>query len=273
MRALHISRAAGFLAVLAAMVVVGASGCGPSKAPTPAAKESKLTVAAAASLRFALPEIIAAFEKEKKGTKVEAIYGSSGSLSQQIAAHAPFDVFLSADENYAVELVRQRHGVGGSILRYATGRLALWVPRDSPLDISKGMEVLSDPSVKKIAIANPKLAPYGVAAEESLKSAGIYEAVKDRLALGENIAQTAQFVESGAAQAGLIALSLVVAPEMKDKGHSWTVPESSHTPIVQSGCISAYSKDQRLAEAFMAFLQSDPAREVLRRDGFGIPGE
>jgi molybdate transport system substrate-binding protein len=270
----HPVRLLPLLALLVACVLLFVGACekaAPAPAPAPAA--SKLTVAAAASVRYALAEIIAEFEKANKGVSVEGVYGASGSLFQQIASKAPFDVFLSADEEYATELVKQRHGVGGSIVRYATGRLVLWVPKDSTLDVSKGLPSLSDESVKKIAIANPTLAPYGVAAEESLRKAGIYETVKDRLVLGENITQTAQFVESGAAQAGLIALSMISAPGMKDKGRSWTVPESDHSPIIQSGCISAYAKDQKLAERFMQFLASEPSREILRRHGFGILGE
>ncbi len=256
-----------------ALLVCGCREQAPAGTSADPTAPKELTVAAAASVRFSLPEIIAEFEKANKGVHVEGVYGSSGSLFQQISSKAPYDVFLSADETYAIELVKQRHGVGGSIVRYATGRLALWVPKASVLDVSKGLPSLTDESVKKIAIANPKLAPYGVAAEEAMRKAGIYESVKDRLVPGENISQASQFVESGSAQAGLLALSMVLSPGMKEKGRWWTVPDSEHTPIIQSGCISAYAKDQGLAERFMQFLASEPSREILRRHGFGIPGE
>ena len=261
-------------AILAALAIIGCrKKTSPPAPPGQGAAATKLSVAAAASTRFAMPEIITEFEKANKGVVVKAVYGASGTLYSQIASKAPFDVFLSADEHYAVELIKNGHGVGGSIKRYATGRLALWVFNDSPLDVSKGLAALSHESVKKVAIANPKLAPYGVAAEEALQKAGVYDSLKDRIVLGENIAQTAQFVESGSAQAGVIALSMVLAPEMKGKGRSWEVPESDHAPIIQSGCVSAYAKDQVLADKFLTFMQSETARAILKRNGFGSPGE
>jgi molybdate transport system substrate-binding protein len=255
------------LATLLGAIALTMAGCTRTIPPTPA-----LTVAAASSLRFALPGIVEKFERAT-GYRVEVVYGSSGSLSSQIASNAPFDVFLSADENYAIELVKNRLGAGGSIVRYATGRLALWAKDDSVVDVTKGLSVLTDARVKKIAIANPKLAPYGVAAEEALKKAGIYEAVRDRLVFGENIAQAAQFVESGAAQVGIVALSLAKEPRMKSQKYLWAIPETDYAPIIQSGCVVANSKHQALGVKFLGFLQSEPAREILRRYGFGIPGE
>lgn len=277
MKSGHAARRSIVLSLVGVLFFLALPGCKREKStpsPTPSSPtHTKLTVAAAASVRFALPEIIAKFEEEHDGITVEGVYGASGNLFQQITSKAPFDVFLSADENYAIELVKQRHGVGGSIIRYATGRLALWAPNDSPLDVTKGLAILSDETVKKVAIANPKLAPYGVAAEEALKKAGIYDTLKDKIVLGENIAQTAQFVESGNAQVGLLALSMVVSPGLKEKGKSWTVPETDHAPIIQSGCICEYSNNKAVAEQFMKFMHSEAAREVLKRHGFGIPGE
>jgi molybdate transport system substrate-binding protein len=264
-RTIWLGAAAALLGVVIALATVACTRTVRSPAP--------FTVAAASSMRFALPKIIADFEKANTGEHVEAVYGSSGSLFSQIASNAPFDVFLSADENYAIELVKQRHGAGGSIVRYATGRLALWVPTSSAIDVSKGMDVLKDQGVKKIAIANPKLAPYGVAAEEALKKAGIYDEVRDRLVFGENIAQAAQFVESGAAQAGIVSLSMVIEPGMKSSRRYWAIPESEHAPIIQSGCVIASSEHQALAVRFLGFLQTEEAKEILRRYGFGIPGE
>jgi molybdate transport system substrate-binding protein len=269
-----LGRRGAAMALWAALAGLLFIGCQKKAPPAPATPPpTRLSVAAAASTRFAMPEIIAEFEKANQGVTVEAVYGASGTLTSQIASKAPLDVFLSADENYPIELIKNGHGVGGSIMRYATGRLALWVFKDSPLDVSKGYSALAHESVKKIAIANPKLAPYGVAAEEAMKKAGVYDGVKDKLVLGENIAQTAQFVESGAAQAGFIALSMVFAPEMKDKGRWWEVPAIDHSQIIQSGCVSAYAKNRALAEKFLAFMQSEAARAALKRHGFGIPGE
>lgn len=258
----------GAIIALLAVVCAMVGACRKGSPPAP----SKLTIAAAASARFALPEIIAEFEEANPGVTIEVVYGASGSLYHQVVSKAPFDVLLSADEHYPAELVKSGHAVGESVTRYATGRLALWVPHDSPVDISGGLGVLTHESVKKVAIANPKLAPYGAAAEEALKNAGVYDSIKRKLVLGENIAHTTQLAESGAAQAAIIALSMTLAPEMKDKGRSWEIPESAHTPIVQSACISVHARDPALARKFLAFMQAAPATSILERHGFGIPG-
>lgn len=260
----------GFVIAVAALFGAACSRGTPALPPPPA---PRLTIAAASSLRSALPELIDAYASETRTPAPTPVYASSGNLVSQISSKAPYDVFLSADEQYPVDLLKSRHAVGGSLVRYATGRIALWVPAASPLDVSAGLGVLTDDRVKKIAIANPALAPYGVAAEEAMKNAGVYDAVRGRLVLGENIAQAAQFVESGAAQVGVLALPLVLSPAMKDKGRSWVIPDREHAPIIHSACVSAYAPYPTEAERFMAFLQSETARGILRRHGFGIPGE
>src|SRR5208282_4042195 len=169
-------------------------------------------------------------------------FGASGALMQQIQNGAPFDIFFSADMDYPKQLITGGQAEGATLYRYAVGRLVLWVPKDSPLDVEhKGMDVLLDPSVKKIAIANPQHAPYGRAAAAALKHYDLYERVSDRLVLGENISQAAQFVESGNAQAGFVALAHAVAPSMQGKGKYWMVPAEDYPPLEQGVVILSHT--------------------------------
>src|SRR6204780_5761713 len=182
------------------------------------ASAEEITVAAASDMSAALPEIVTAYSK-KTGQTVKLSFGASGNLTNQIKNGAPFDVFFSADEGFPKQLIDEGLASGSTLYRYAVGRLVLWVPNDSTLDLSKlGIKALLDPSVKKIAIANPATAPYGRAAAATLRHFGIYDQVSSRLVIGENTAQPAQLVEPANAQAGLVALSHALAPAMKDKG-------------------------------------------------------
>src|ERR1017187_2064654 len=183
-----------------------------------------VTVAAASDLTYAMNEIAANFEKTT-GCAVRISTGSSGNFLSQIENGAPFDVFFSADIEYPKKLETEGLAAPGSTYLYAVGKIVLWVRNDSRLDVGKGFAILRDPSAGKIAIANPQHAPYGRAAEEALRGAGLQDAVKDRIVLGENISQAAQFAESGNADAGILALSLVQSPALKDKGRYWTIPE------------------------------------------------
>lgn len=172
----------------------------------------RVRVAAASDLQFALREIETKFEVGHPGVSVEVIYGSSGNLYAQLSNKAPFDLFLSADISYP-RLVEAGLAAQDTEFSYAVGHIVLWVLQSSQLDLDKlGMRALADPTVKKIAIANPRHAPYGRAAEAAMKSLELYDDVKDRLVLGENIAQAAQYVESGAADVGILALSLCSPP-------------------------------------------------------------
>ena len=190
------------LVVAALLITIAtASGWAQDKASS-----SELTVAAAADLSAALKEIGDGYEK-KTGVKVKLSFGASGALTQQIQNGGPFDLFFSADMDYPRQLITAGDADGASLYQYAIGKLVLWVPADSPLDLDRGgMNVLLDPMVKKIAIANPQHAPYGRAAVAALKHAGLYDRVADRLVMGENVSQAAQFAESGNAQAGFVAL-------------------------------------------------------------------
>ena len=176
-------------------------------------------VAAAADLKFALDEINTAFRAKHPDITVQVSYGSSGNFFAQLSNRAPFDMFFSADVDYPRQLIAQGLAAKETEFLYAVGRLVVWVPRTSALDLTRlGIHALADPSIRKIAIANPKHAPYGRAAEAAMKTLGVYEAVRERLVYGENIAQTAQFVQTGAADIGIIALALAVAPALKDEG-------------------------------------------------------
>jgi molybdate transport system substrate-binding protein len=232
-----------------------------------------IVVAAAADMNAALPQLATAYTK-KTGQTVKLSFGSSGNLTNQIRNGAPFDLFFSADEQYPQQLIAEGLASKDTLYRYAVGRLVLWVPSDSPLDLSKaGIQSLLDPTVKKISIANPATAPYGRAAEAALRHFGIYDQISSRLVLGENVSQAAQFVESGNAQAGLIALSHALAPAMKDKGRYWTVPLDAYPTLNQAAVVLSKSKQQDAARKFLDFLRSSEATSLLTSYGFSLPAE
>ncbi len=244
-------------------------------APTDNPKRSReLRIAAASDLRFALSDITSAFERLHPEAKVTATYGSSGSFFAQLSNEAPFDLFLSADISYPQKLVEQGQATKASDFEYAIGHLVVWVPKDSPLDVeNRGIEILRDDRVQKIAIANPKTAPYGRFAEAALRFLGVYEDIEVLLVYGENVAQTAQMVESGGADIGIIALSLAVSPALREKGKYWVVPGNSHPPIVQGGLVLRWAQDPDLAGEFREFLLSESGATILRQFGFEPAGE
>jgi molybdate transport system substrate-binding protein len=231
-----------------------------------------ITVAAAADLMYAMNEIAANFEKAA-GCTVRVSMGSSGNFLSQIENGAPFDVFFSADIKYPKKLESKGLAVPGSTYLYAVGKIVLWARNDFRLDISKGLAALRDPSIRKVAIANPQHAPYGRAAEEALRKAGVYDAIKDRLVLGENISQAAQFVESGNADAGILALSLVLSPGLKEKGHYWRIPENLYTPIQQGVVLVQSSQNPQGAREFLEYIKTPATAALLERYGFVLPGK
>ena len=234
----------------------------------------QLRVAAASDLKFALADVVAAFERLHPDATVIVTYGSSGSFFAQLSNEAPFDLFLSADLAYPRQLVEQRRGTPDGVFAYATGHIVLWVPNDSVFDVEqKGVEVLRGTAIQKVAIANSRTAPYGRAAVAALQSLGLYDDIEERLVFGENVAQTAQMVESGGADAGIIALSLAVSPVLRDKGRYWQIPDSLHPPIEQGGVILPWALDVELAGAFRDFLLSDAGTDILRQFGFVPAGE
>jgi molybdate transport system substrate-binding protein len=259
-----------WLGVLAlAVPFLGAPSAGSAAA---AQNSCVVTVAAASDLTYAMKEIAADFEKSA-GCTVQVSYGSSGNFEVQIENGAPFDVFFSADIEYPRKLEAQGLASPGSTYLYGVGKVILWVRNDSKLDVSKGLEALRDPSVRKIAIANPLHAPYGRAAEEALRKAGVYDAIKDRLVLGENISQTAEFAETGNAEAGILALSLVLSPALKDKGRYFQIPDNLYSPIQQGVVVVRASKNQQSAQAFLDYIKTPAMTAILERYGFVLPGK
>jgi molybdate transport system substrate-binding protein len=230
----------------------------------------EITVAAAADLQFAMQDIAARFQKET-GKTVKAIYGSSGNFFQQIQNGAPFDMFFSANLDFPKKLEAAGLIEPGSYYQYARGKIVIWVPKESKVDVTSGMKALLDPSIKKIAVANPQHAPYGQAAVAAMQKEGIYEKVQDKFVLGENISQTASFVVSGAADVGIIALSLALAPNMKDKGRSADVPPEDYPPIEQACVILASSKNKDTARQFLSFIKTAAIGDVFRSYGFEVP--
>jgi molybdate transport system substrate-binding protein len=237
----------------------------------PAVGAAELKIAAASDLNFAFKDLVAEFEK-KTGERIKLTLGSSGNFYSQIENGAPFDLYFSADIRYPQKLIEGGHAVADSLYKYAVGRIVLWVSAGSAVPIDKGLESLSVPSVRKIAIANPKHAPYGRAAVAALEHFKLYEATKSKLVMGENISQAAQFVESGASDAGIIALSLAMAPTMKAAGRYWEIPADAHPPIEQGAVIVKRSTNQDKAREFLRFLQGNEGQEIMRRYGFALPG-
>lgn len=234
------------------------------------AEADEIRVAAASDLNFAFQEIATGFEKQS-GHSLRVSYGSSGNFFAQIQSGAPFDVFFSADAEYPRKLEAENLAQKGSLYVYAIGRIVIWAPRGS-LELDKeGMRALLDPAIRKIAIANPRHAPYGRAAVAALKHSGIYEQVESRLVFGENVAQAAQFVESGNAQAGIIALSLASAPQMKDRGEGWLVPEEAHPRLEQAAVITRGARSPQAARALLDYLRSAEGQTILKRYGFQLP--
>jgi molybdate transport system substrate-binding protein len=229
-----------------------------------------LRVAAAADLQFAMKDIANQYEHQTRH-KVEITFGSSGNFFAQIQNGAPFDVFFSADIEYPNRLQQANLTEPNSLLKYAVGRLVIWIPADSKINlIERKWDALLDPSVQKIAIANPEHAPYGRAAVEALKRARMYDKAQPKLVYGENISQAAQFVQSGNAQAGIIALSLAVSPAMKT-GQRWGIPDDQYAPIEQAAVILKTARDKEAARAFLSFVSSDSGQRTLGSYGFAIP--
>jgi molybdate transport system substrate-binding protein len=238
-------------------------------------KAQEITVAAAADLQFAMQDVAARFQKQT-GKTVKLIYGSSGNFFQQIQNGAPFDMFFSANLDYPKKLEAAGLVEPGSFYQYAKGKIVIWVRNESRLDLNSGMQVLLDPSVKKIAIANPEHAPYGQAAVAALQKENLYEKVKDKFVLGENISQTASFVVSGSADAGIVALPLALSPNMKDKGRYSEVPNGLYPPIQQACVIvsppkNGSSRNKEIAREFLSFVKTAAVADVLRSYGFDVP--
>jgi molybdate transport system substrate-binding protein len=254
--------------VVALAGLLGVAGCRAGEGGRSGPPEKRvLSVAAASDLRFAMDELLVVFRKARPDTTVAVTYGSSGTFFAQIVNGAPFDVFLSADVTYPRQLADRGLALAGSEFTYALGRIVVWAPASSTLDIQVlGLRALTDPSVARVAIANPAHAPYGRAALAAIRSAGIYDAVAPKLVLGENIAQAFQFVQSGSADVGVVALSLAMAPPAAG-GHYVKVPLEAHPPLTQGGLILKSTQHLEEAQAFRSLLTGAEGRAVLARFG------
>lgn len=233
------------------------------------AQESAPVVAAASDLKFALEKIAADFERDS-GRKLRLNFGSSGNFARQIRQGAPFELFLSADESFVKELARAGLTRDEGRL-YAIGRLALYAPRNGtvPLDAQLDGVRANLGTLRKFAIANPEHAPYGRAAREALHKLALWQPLQSRLVIGENISQAAQFVATGSAEVGIIALSLALAPELDRQGQYVLLPESLHAPLRQRMVLTR--RAGATAAAFYDYLQTPKARAVLERYGFNPP--
>jgi molybdate transport system substrate-binding protein len=226
-----------------------------------------LSIAAAADLNFALEEISREYGRSHPGAEIRVAYGSSGNFFAQIRNHAPFDLFLSADVEYPRTLAQQGLAAPDSLFVYGVGRIVVWVPAQSSLDPATALQ---SPALHHLAIANPQHAPYGRAAELALRKMGVYDSVEGKLVLGENVAQTFQFVQSGAADAGIVALSQAIAPPVQGRGKYWEVPVGLYPKIEQGGILVKDTADTR---AFRSWLLAPEGRAILKRYGFYLPSE
>jgi molybdate transport system substrate-binding protein len=230
----------------------------------------EIAVAAAADLEFVLPEISARFQK-KSGRSIKLTYGSSGNFFQQLQNGAPFDVFFSANLEYPRKLETAGLTERGTLYQYATGKIVIWVPNDSKLDLSAGVSALLNPAIHKIAIANPLHAPYGQAAVAAMMKANVYDKLADKFVLGENISQTASFAVSGAADVGIVALSLALSPNMRERGRYVEIPSADYPPIEQACVVLKSSMQKDTAKAFVTFIKTPEVGELFRAAGFAVP--
>ena len=258
------------LLLAAALCAVWTAACGPS-ADVPAHR-GRVRVAAAADLNAALGDVIVRFGAAHD-VDVSVSYGSSGTFYAQLLNQAPFDLFLSADVSYPNQLAARGLTLPQSEFTYAIGRIVVWAPIASPLDLEReGLQALTQASIAHVAIANPEHAPYGRAAVAAMQSAGVYDRVRPKLVVGENIAQTMQFVQSGAAEVGIVALSLALAPNAKGKGRMFEIPVAAYPRLEQGGVILKGAADVDAARAFRGFLLSADGQAILKQYGFAPPG-
>lgn len=238
--------------------------------PHQGARAGELSIAAASDLVFCLEELNKAFSAAHPGIAVKSTTGASGNIFAQISNGAPFDVYLSADMRYPRELIKAGLADEKTLSLYAIGHLVVWTA-SGDIDISGGLGSLTNDAIRKVAIANPEHAPYGRAAKAALEHFKLWDALKEKLVFGENIAQTAQFVETGNAETGLVALSIVMAPALKSKGHWIEIPEHSYPRLEQGAVVTKTGASNPTAAIYIGFLGSAEARKILDRFGFRLP--
>ncbi len=229
------------------------------------AQAQTVRVAAAANLRFVFDEIKASYAVANPKATITANFGSSGALLQQILNGAEFDLFMAADNSFPVKL-KDQGAASGEIKTYALGKLVLW---SNTTDVSKGLEMLTSPSVKRIAVAKPDLAPYGDRAIACLKQAGIYDKVKDKIIYADNISQTAQFAQTGNAEVAFLALSLTQTPDMK--GSVYVIDTKMYKPVEQAMVLVKSWKTNPEAVKFMKFILSETCKPIFEKNGYIVP--
>lgn len=263
---------AGFAtAVVLLFALLGCKGGAEEASSTgdAASKAAEIRVGAASDLQFAFTEIGKKFEAET-GTKVTFVFGSTGNLAKQLKEGAPFDVFAAANVAFVDDVVAAGACHGDTKALYGRGRIVLWSRKDAT-DPARALSDLTDARFKKIAIANPEHAPYGKAAKEALESAGLWETVQPKLVFGENVSQTLQFGQTGNAEAAIVALSLALADEKG--GQHALIDESGHEPLDQALVVCKSGLDEAAGRKFTAYVTTPPAREIMNRFGFVLPGE
>jgi len=228
-----------------------------------------LTVAAASDLQVLLPDIAKRFERETK-IPVATTFGSSGNFFAQIRNGAPYDLFFSADVDYAERLEDAGLAERGSLVEYATGRIVLWTRKDSGVNLTVGLGILASPRVRRIAIANPEHAPYGRAAVAALEHEHLYQALQSKLVLGENVSQAAQFAQSGNAEVGILALSLALSPPLQKAGTMYRMPDDWYPPIRQAAVVLQRSTQKAAAKQFLTFLERPEIARILEQYGFAV---
>jgi molybdate transport system substrate-binding protein len=230
-----------------------------------------LSVAAAANLTHVIGALNAEYQKENPGIEVTTALGASGSLVAQIANGAPYDIFLSADMGFPAALAKAGHADAASLSAFAVGRLVLWTMK-AGIDVPDVASVVRNPSVHSLAIANTEGAPYGRAARQALEKLGVWVEAQPKLVVGEDISQTAQFVQTGSADAGFVALSTILSPKLKGHEGRWIeVPAELYKPVVQGAIITTHGRDNPAAASYVAFLGSPAACLLLKEAGYGIP--
>lgn len=262
-----------FQFLLAGLALFGGQSAGRAlgSEPSPSARPASVSVAAAANLVFALEALHAEFKRAHPDVTLTTATGASGSLYAQIKNGAPFDVFLSADTEYPNQIVAAGLGDVATLQTFATGRLVAWTMRKG-VDLSNLTAAVRDPAVKKIALAQPKTAPYGRAAQATLEKLGLWQDAQAKLVRGESISQTTQFVETGNADFGFIAMSVVTSPRLKGKGRWVEIPPEDYAevPLDHAAVLTTRGAANPAAKSYLEFLGRDAAKKILREFGYGV---
>lgn len=231
---------------------------------------NSLTIAAAANLVYCINDLNKAFNQQYPKVRVTVTTGASGNFFAQIQQNAPYELFLSADTLYPQQLVDRQLADSKSLKVYTLGQVVLWSNKPD-IKVSQGLDILKSTEIKRIAIANPDTAPYGMAAKLALQNNGLWDSVQRKLVFAESIAQTMQFVQTQNAEVGIVALSLLKAPQLQQQGHYWLIPQEDYPPLKQAMVVTKQGQKNEWAYRYAAFLQSAKAREIFSQYGFLQP--